>query len=100
MRLPRLLCADGQEMVQLTKITLKTKFMSQTQPRYAFVCPKLDTLCIQHQEQSVRLESDCQTALADLAPLAIDAAMKRNIRVFLIDRHTGNQLDFYNFLMA
>ncbi|MCZ4295600.1 hypothetical protein [Vibrio sinaloensis] len=74
--------------------------MSQTQPRYAFVCPKLEIITVQHQGQTVKLESHCQSEITDLAALAIDAATKRNIRVLLLDRHNGNQLDFYHFLMA
>lgn len=74
--------------------------MSQTQPRYAFVCPELETLSIEQQGQLVLLESDCQTMIADFAALAIDAAVKRNTRVMLVDRESGKHLDFYSFLMV
>ncbi|MGF1695909.1 hypothetical protein L4C54_09605 [Vibrio lamellibrachiae] len=74
--------------------------MSQTQPRYAFVCPKLETLSIEQQGESFHLESDCYEQLSQYAAHAIDSAMKQNIRVLLLDRESGKQLDFYNFLMA
>ncbi|MFM2589242.1 hypothetical protein [Vibrio sp. TBV020] len=74
--------------------------MSQTQPRYAFVCPNLQTLYVEHQGQPLALESHCYDEITDFAALAIDVAVKRNTRVLLLDRESGKQLDFYSFLMV
>ena len=87
-------------MVELTKITLTKKSMNNTQPRYAFVCPKLETFTVQHQGKTIKLESHCQSEIAEFSALAIDAALTQNVRVLVIDRNNGNQLDFYQFLMA
>jgi len=87
-------------VVKFIKTSIRTRTMSQTQPRYAFVCPELETLSVEQQGQLVRLESDCQDKIADFAALAIDAAMQRNTRVLLLDRKESKQLDFYNFLMV
>ncbi|EEX91719.1 hypothetical protein VIA_002361 [Vibrio orientalis CIP 102891 = ATCC 33934] len=60
----------------------------------------METLFVEHQGQTLPLESDCQDKIADFAALAIDAAMQRNTRVLLLDRKENKQLDFYNFLMV
>lgn len=74
--------------------------MTHTQPRYAFVCPELKTLTVDHQGKQIHLESYCQDELSELAALAIDKAVKQNMRVLLLDRETNKQLDFYSFLMV
>ncbi|MEF1173557.1 hypothetical protein [Vibrio sinaloensis] len=74
--------------------------MTQTQPRFAFVNPELRTITVHLNGQPRLLETNCTFELADLAPLAINAAIEEETRVLLVDRETGKKIDFHDVLTA
>jgi hypothetical protein len=84
-------------MIQLikTSLTVLSSSMTTSLPRYAFVCAKHNqTIVVKHGNTNKSLETDLDEEIVFLAPLAINAALKEDIHVLLIDRKSGKYVDF------
>jgi len=69
--------------------------MTTSLPRYAFICAKQNqTIVVRHGNTNKSLETDLDEEIVLLAPLAIDAALKEDIHVLLVDRENGKYVDF------